>query len=531
MHVLVPVLVLILAAPLGAATWADYASLEPNTDHDRLDGYMWADAPDPAGCVERADCRVDRVYFNAWAGEYMAHESPNSATLGSRILPPGRTTFVAELGVWVDCNHDGYVGLADGALQEYRVEAASAAGVPVDVRLCPPMADAPENLGIVRNGGGWITEMLPLGPYDPELGNFDFTVRNQSAGADIRDYRQVPDNASKVWADHLAPATSAARPTACGTYFARGEASHTGGVLAHLDCMTGFALATHAPGAAALYADGGPADTNTGGDPQDCKDAPDGSPPGPGACTWGSNSYVYGMRACENPPLTEVEGLPVGDPRNAQANPDGNLAATFNETLYTALFECDTTGYSLGDPYWPVERDQSATSLAGRDHADLRLDFAPNARLHCDDATNLFCGMPYTFGAPQTTPYFYDAMWSASMPDPAPAPEPSSVWTFYAHVEAPGYALPKGASGGVYGAEWCTDGIQEGAPAQNGWICDPSLWNLDGATGKPFDDAAMRGTVGDTYQLRDVDCYDGTILAADSTLNPTHADVGAGLCA
>ena len=73
----------------------------------------------------------------------------------------------------------------------------------------------------------------------------------------------------------------------------------------------------------------------------------------------------------------------------------------------------------------------------------------------------------------------------------------------------------------------CTSGIGETSGVQFGWDCNPADWNLDGATGQKLDDAALRGNVGDAYTLRDVDCYDNTVLGGGSSANPTHQDVGA----
>src|SRR5581483_2077742 len=169
---------------------------------------------------------------------------------------------------------------------------------------------------------------------------------------------------------------------------------------------------------------------------------------------------------------------------------------------------------------------------------------APSGRVPCDAANATSCGMPEDFGMP----WFMQAaagatsstgeLWQSAKGDPfarAPAPAvrgtptgpsfdlaPADSATLYAHVEAPGLAYPSGASGAVYGAAFCTGGIARGAPVTNHWDCDPDHWptRFDGI-------GAVRsfGVVGMSYQLRDTDCFDGTLVGKGSSLNPTGGDV------
>ena len=112
----------VLCAPAGvAAGWGSYGSAEPDTHYDRDGGTMWTDAPGATS---------DRVYFNVYAAQGPDNVAAvNSATLGSRLFgSPLYATFDALLGVWADCNHDGYVGLGDTGALEYVATASEAAG-------------------------------------------------------------------------------------------------------------------------------------------------------------------------------------------------------------------------------------------------------------------------------------------------------------------------------------------------------------------------------------------------------------------
>src|SRR5581483_3395284 len=140
------------------ATWASYGSLEPDTLYDKTQGVQWTDSPDPAGCDESATCATDRVYFNGFTtyggiGAIKGENSfnPNDALLGSRVEPVAGMGFMAFLGQWTDCNHDGYIGLGVGALREYRDVVSAAEGLPVDTSICPSLDDNnPVNWGHVH---------------------------------------------------------------------------------------------------------------------------------------------------------------------------------------------------------------------------------------------------------------------------------------------------------------------------------------------------------------------------------------------
>lgn len=108
--------------------------------------------------------------------------------------------------------------------------------------------------------------------------------------------------------------------------------------------------------------------------------------------------------------------------------------------------------------------------------------------------------------------------------------QPSGAFTvaYYARVgsdvvSANGLLLPAGSSA-KYGDDNC-GGIRAGV--LNGWVCDPALWWRDasGADVRPrYGTGAPIGRVpGDAFDLLDVDCYDGSLVAQEgirTTLGP-----------
>ncbi|MEA3199691.1 MAG: hypothetical protein QOE90_1119 [Thermoplasmata archaeon] len=399
----------LLAIPSAGATWGAYGSLEPDTPADREGGLMWAGPPGDA---------LDRVYFNVAAVEQVggAGPSPNSATLGSRVAAEPVEGFVAILGVWVDCNRDGYVGLADGALREYAAQASAAAGFPVDPRLCPSF---PANHPAVHDGDGWVTELLPLEPVPPR-------------GTEP-DLRVIEDPEARVWGDHVAP--GATMPAFCGGpdgYPDAAHARHTGGLLDAATCLAGAPPPLDA--LAPLWR-GGPADL----------DAP--ASPLPEA-----TGDPYALLAA-----AETRGA-----QRARTAPDVVFAYAPQSRL-----DCETLGPSgcgvpggLGAPELlgplaaldgalPAGRDRPALAPGGwsaRPGAMPALDAGPLPRMREQGG-----GLD--------------------------APLPQDAWTFEAHVGPLPDRVPGGAS---YASEWCGDALGPGAPPVPGFDCDPSDWDPAG---------------------------------------------------
>ena len=80
--------------------------------------------------------------------------------------------------------------------------------------------------------------------------------------------------------------------------------------------------------------------------------------------------------------------------------------------------------------------------------------------------------------------------------------------TFFAYVSPDVTSLFATTGGsGTYGAEQCGDN-DEGI--HNGWDCDAANWNLN-ANGTPLPNQQTLAAVGQPYNFRDVDCYDGSV--------------------
>jgi hypothetical protein len=102
---------ILLTAPSALAEWKGRGFYEPDTEFDTTQGWMFAN-PDV-----NPDAGIRQVYFSGYAGQsHGVHTAfnPNVATTGSQIMPYP-TIVSAFLGVWKDCNSDGFIGLAESA--------------------------------------------------------------------------------------------------------------------------------------------------------------------------------------------------------------------------------------------------------------------------------------------------------------------------------------------------------------------------------------------------------------------------------
>lgn len=376
----------VLSTPsMARAGWGADGSRQPSTIYD-IPAYMWPDPPGDDG---------DRVYFSvaATVGNEAAI-SPNSALLGSRIGGFGDATWRATLGVWADCNHDGYIGLATAALTEYREEAAAAEGHPVDTTICPEIADA-ESGDRTHSYGGWINELIPIVPLQAAEDRTGYG-----------DFRVIQDPAVRIWGDFGTPG--------------QGDPERDPEFLKHHADMN-FVWQ---------------------------------GPKGRGACG--------------------------------------------PQTLWQA------------EQFYGVSRVGGAPSI-GRD---------PLGSLDPAAVPPLMCGGPSDAGLPLMAGMTGNAGWWSGIDYLGETPSvgidvPSSEgWTvstfegdyvsFYAFVSVGGYQTPGGS--GTYGAEACP-AIGIDVPAANGWICDPTRWVAHAA--------GSAATVGDAYNLRDVECYDSNVATLD----------------
>ncbi|HEX2021766.1 MAG TPA: hypothetical protein VHH36_03585, partial [Candidatus Thermoplasmatota archaeon] len=195
-----------LAAPGALGTWRTADSMEPDTSHDVAGDRMWRDPPPAAG--------RGRVYFEATlaagheANPMGVRANPNAGALGTRVMPGGTLQAFATLGVWSDCDGDGFVGAALGQVTEYRVELLD------DPSACPARH--------VRNGTVYeLLWILPPGSLSraPHLADAD----------------------AAVWGDFGRPGDRPHLPCAL-TPLPAGAAARTGGLLVALDCHAGFTV-------------------------------------------------------------------------------------------------------------------------------------------------------------------------------------------------------------------------------------------------------------------------------------------------
>ncbi|MEA3199696.1 MAG: hypothetical protein QOE90_1124 [Thermoplasmata archaeon] len=566
----------VMIMPAGFATWAAYGGLEPDNHYDRDGGMMWQNAP---------TTETNKVYFHVWADEISSDVSPNSATLGSRMEGGVQVDgagfnnggFDAEMGVWVDCNHDGYIGLADGALREYQAQVSAAAGHAIDPAICPDLNDAPANAGRIHydSASGWVTEMIPIAYARDNFGN---------AHAISTDYRTISDLSAKVWGEGVQPTTfdwGSATGGGCIGGFANGDLGHTGGIMRHEDCGGALGDAVHDDLAAedptgtvagtaepsTYYAPGGPADRPVPGMGDGTVSTPDRS-----GSDDSRNSIVSGEQDCNADPAVDLttylqdtnnQGSGTGKrgiraPGGVHTNPQGTVPGTVNET-HEELFatdDCKTSDDGGQDFYGTVGERQSYDEIAPpytayKTGAGFNFGFRPwnnrqgTAINGCGaGATGKACGTPADAGLPEVynTVGVGGNLWSVGpgsgtstggvVTDRSTTPPTATLdffpihwYTFYAYTGASGVSTP---GAGTYGTEWCTNGIGGGAPPTNGWDCDPADWYMDLTLDPPqkVAHADLLGTVGDAYNLRDVQCYDSTVAGRGSSENPTGGDVG-----
>src|SRR5690242_6293011 len=109
---------LLVGAPsvVAATGWSSFGSHEPDTPHDVNDHWMFQ------GTDTSSDQSVRMVYFNGFTAESGTGINPNVGTVATGTGAQGEFTINAMFGVWKDCNGDGFVGLGDQGLVEYRSE-------------------------------------------------------------------------------------------------------------------------------------------------------------------------------------------------------------------------------------------------------------------------------------------------------------------------------------------------------------------------------------------------------------------------
>jgi hypothetical protein len=578
--VIASVIALAMCASPFAAAWSGVGSYEPDTTRDITDGWMYPTADTSACGATASPCVKEQVYLNGYPGQcaqvcYITN--PNVGTLHSSIYVADES-FHAIFGVWKDCNADGYIGLGDDGLWDYREEVLTVPGglgVGPGLSICPvqtePAGGVPANGNWfpVHNDGTWIREFIPIGWSD-----------QQSVTGD-HDPWNLNDNNARVWADYGLPEEPYA-PSCPLIPVEHGTFGSVGGLLHTYDCREGFtvtstfdSVADSDPTLQPYSFSDHPRDQQNSASKANVKNpwgqASDGSyaevwdcsQPTTHVVTLGKPFQAVGNLGFYQVNVSQPRVPPSVTPTQAGASPSGtvNDAGSGFDQCHRPTGADDQNGAA---PQGIIYEGSSDNFHAGKSLANapylIEYDVASTpARVTPDD---------WMAPSGDTYPHSpYDKAGHPDWPDPTSEQATGSIgqwggthqWTnpfflqkyqlqtggvyhtFYGYTSLAGVQTPKGAATGTYGAESCgsfTTGIH------NGWQCDPTKWwvNSQGADLKNGARSAALGplncstgttcgfygaTVGDPYNVRDIDCYDQSIGAVrDAGLSYSQLDGG-----
>lgn len=564
----------VTASPVAFAAWSTDGSIEPDYAADVTDGFMFAN-PDV-----NPSTAVKSVYFNVVTSAAWTNANPNVGATGSRMISYPAEARSAFIGVWKDCNDDGYVGLGEGALFEY----------PVALLGSDDICEAGTS---DHNDGTTVREFL-------------WIVDADAIPADRLPAKYIDDDAVTMWGLLGLPpkeVSGGGDDNSCFVNPPVGFGASTGSMLDFGDCLIGHAIAnaitdvdngefcvvgvtaewicpqngTEAPGTGLGFGDSrypnGDANARCSasplnqeimiwGTPQECPNR------------WGGSAGLI-TRGSQDDATFTVWDCPSGDLNpQVHATPDdrGSLYESVNNTAgFDAPGDCQDS--KLWDP--ALNQEAAVESGTSRVSSDYDFNFYPPGICSVSRrANNIEVALPVCVNPPTalgsvgtafTRTYSGAAYLSRSaflaitppnvevrgsnVNEFEPDGESPFYMTFYAKVSATGLTLPSTKTG-VYGKEFCGDNEQG---TFNGWNCDASQWYAyydstgvasdgSGATGPactwiveregylgkadPCDgNARLMGAIpGDSYNLRDIDCYDGS---AASSVVP-GAGVGAG---
>lgn len=534
---------LLLAAPAALGEWKGRGYYEPDTTRDATGGWMHLD-PDTA-----PDATVRKVYFNAYSSPYGArsHGNPNVAELGTSVMNYP-TDIQAILGVWKDCNDDGYIGTFESALPEYPAVLLS------DASICPRDFSDPFAEGYMpaHNDGKTIRELLVIGP--------DFMGdRNEGPSRENNTYPfNIADETARIWADFGLPESRT-----YGVCLSRPNSPRnletTGGFLRWADCQAGWRIT----GTATLVGQ------TTGHDELRFDDAPRERPDQSKSILNQKNPYGYESDPsyveafdCTQPP-TRVPGqrvdTPLGPrwvngsgqggalvtvypPGTFDVDPAGSPAGTINMTE-AGIEDCDRENeYSLAyighraidsgnepsgatktatDFYFEFEEGAYSCRAVNEVRAGDRL-IVPRTEYECETRS-----APYTsgFNTNRQTHVWFGLPGSVTR-NPYVNRDDLQPWgavhmTTYAKVDATTIrASVPSAVMGTYGSDHCS-----GTTKTTGWWeCDPALWNVD--VTYPAPQLRWQVKVGVGYNLLDIDCYDQSPARGV----PVTSHLGTGSC-
>lgn len=548
--------VVLLFAPTAFAAWSVKGAWEPDTPYDVATPWM---ETGPTSSHQRL------VYFNgfgALGGAVATTLNPNLATVAGSVHPLPFTPVVM-MGVWKDCNQDGFVGLGDNGLLEYRADLL------LNDEFCPPMTPPPGQQWRSHHHDGWVVELIPIG-YD------------DTRTAEDENPYNINDTRARVWADWGLPGDPPR--LACPTFPAPyGTFRSTGGLLRHADCFTGHQVVASVSAATAAAGQPGLGFGDVPAHRPDQSASPLNVPNPWGQASDDSMATVFDCSrqteyAVQDPTdpgdgsgalhTLAVVPVPGADPLYLNATdrwgrvvnasvaevdlelqPDGSLAGSVNETQ--AATDCDREdpdeivdlngkreGSDADLPYALEGNTEPISPLAPRARTDHVLSFEEGLRgtglaslllgpMSRDDAgagtytvTGFWVGIPTS--SVSGNPFLSRTSLGA---------EPVTNVTYYGYI-SPSLERDAGitwrslSSHGIYGLEGCD------RPTAT-FECDSELWWRDAAgqdvtprdarlgsapgssTTPAEDDSTRIGVrVGQPFYFRDIDCYDMSIGAA-----------------
>ena len=536
-------IVVLLTAPLALA-YGIRGDNEPSTRLDATDGYMWT-------TVNKA--AVNKVYFNGFSGTYLGYTAgystsinPNFASVGGGHQNYPYRAF-AMLGIWRDCNNDGYVGWGDNAILEYRAELLTLPGAP-GATICPVQTipdSIPRNWMPVHNDGTLVREFLPIG-WDYQPGSAPCRKAALNTCSDVNVFN-VNDSDSRVWADWDVPG-AAPGPQCYVRPHPRGTWHSVGGIQNWADCFAGNKIITTIQTA-------GLGPTYDGVKGTDCDNSYVTAEYRAGCNPWGEThqaSHVDAFDCREGDQLfaapQEVQAgsqtVRIGSTVNVsrpQASPTtttrGSVAGTLNET-HSDFDDCRANNQgNPGASAAPYALENDVQNQNGRrfQHDQVLVyseGIRPSAPIPVYQAITGTSG-PEDLGVGTRGVNSFEGFWvgtsiTAASRNPyvnrdTATPMRVTYTTFYATIGASAASrlglLTPGTTG-AYGSEACP-AIGAGAPDAGGWACDPAAWWPLDAAGKVTMPQATTSMgridvgvrVGQTYQLRDVDCWDESVTA------------------
>ena len=557
-----------VAVPAATATWYTDGTFEPDTTFD-TGGYMWPTPDtDPAG---------RKVYFNAWADLDYSGVNPNSGATGSRIYVTPSVIFNAYLGIWKDCNEDGYIGMADGNLAEYPTALLS------NTVICPAGSE------FIK--GSYVYEFIWVGPTDD--------IGDDEAQASYGHPAIINDTEARVWHDWGFPGQKPGR-TCPITPLPAGTTGSTGGLIYYADCFASNRVSQtinladpngdlglnvgdrpqasdsllnqqlphlwedpYNPGSTGIYeADSGDAAFTA----FDCSQKSDvASPVGQVIVSDPTEGEMPSQVVDDNGTIVSVgdeDGnvFSYGAPAPAAHNPQGSYYDGINNTWN---FDCPEDG--SGSFVWTsVEGAHGGVDAnVGRMEHDTSFEFfnsyaQPNACVlddsgdeddipqGCDDIPVpgvLVPGAPNDLGvsagrSATTVSWQGVGGWVTTPQSISRAtlgPQGPIFSTYYAYVGGAALSIAAVPANtlGTYGSDWCNGST---STIEGGFDCDADhWWNPKYDPGTSLPSTQTGGTIstqcttgrapedyldncrelsvkpGHAYNLRDVDCYDGTV--------------------